>query len=51
MRHHFGEGEYERSERVIQRLLAETGVAAGDDGVVSVDATGVEIPADWDNLR
>jgi thiol-disulfide isomerase/thioredoxin len=49
--HHFGEGEYERSERVIQRLLAETGVAAGNDRVVSVDATGVEIPADWDNLR
>ena len=25
--HHFGEGEYERSERVIQRLLADAGVA------------------------
>jgi thiol-disulfide isomerase/thioredoxin len=49
--HHFGEGEYERSERVIQRLLAETGVAAGDDRVVSVDATGLETPADWDNLK
>jgi thiol-disulfide isomerase/thioredoxin len=49
--HRFGEGGYERSERVIQRLLAETGVAAGDDRVVSVDATGVETPADWDNLR
>ena len=25
--HHFGEGEYEQSEKVIQRLLAEAGVA------------------------
>ena len=28
--HHFGEGEYERSEMAIQQLLAETG-ARGDD--------------------
>jgi thiol-disulfide isomerase/thioredoxin len=49
--HHFGEGAYERSERAIQRLVAETGVAASDDRVVSVDVTGVEIPADWDNLK
>ena len=25
--HHFGEGEYEQSEKVIQRLLAEAGAA------------------------
>ncbi len=36
--HHFGEGEYEQSEKVIQRLLAEAGVAGSDAGVVSVDA-------------
>ena len=28
--HHFGEGEYERSEKAIRQLLAETG-ATGDD--------------------
>lgn len=49
--HHFGEGEYERSEQTIQRLLAEAGGAGIGGGVVSVDATGVEAPADWGNLR
>ena len=49
--HHFGEGEYGRSEMAIQRLLAEAGVGGPRDGVVSVDASGVETAADWDNLR
>ena len=49
--HHFGEGEYEQSERTIQRLLAEAGVAGAGDGIVSVDARGVEVAADWENLR
>jgi thiol-disulfide isomerase/thioredoxin len=49
--HHFGEGEYDRSERTIQRLLAEAGAAGSGEGVVSVDASGVEAPADWDSLR
>ena len=47
----FGEGEYEESEKVIQRLLAETGAAGSDAGMVSVDAPGIEAPADWANLR
>jgi thiol-disulfide isomerase/thioredoxin len=34
--HHFGEGEYEQSEMVIQKLLAEAGTAAGDQGLVQV---------------
>jgi thiol-disulfide isomerase/thioredoxin len=42
---HFGEGRYEQSERVIQRLL---GV---DRDLVSVHGLGVEAAADWDNLR
>jgi thiol-disulfide isomerase/thioredoxin len=49
--HHFGEGAYEKSELAIQRLLAETGVASLRDGVVVVDAGGVEAAADWDNLK
>ena len=49
--HHFGEGEYERSETTIQRLLAEAGAAGTGEGVVSVDGTGVEAAADWDNLK
>jgi thiol-disulfide isomerase/thioredoxin len=50
--HHFGEGEYLRSEATIQRLLAEAGVAGLRDGdVVPVAADGVEAAADWDNLK
>jgi len=48
---HFGEGEYERSERVIQRLLTEAGASSTDANVVSVEASGVEAPADWASLR
>jgi thiol-disulfide isomerase/thioredoxin len=42
---HFGEGRYEESERVIQRLL---GV---ERELVTVEGVGVEAEADWDNLR
>ena len=49
--HHFGEGGYERSERAIQRLLSEAGVANVSNGIVSVDGTGFEAAADWTNLR
>jgi thiol-disulfide isomerase/thioredoxin len=42
---HFGEGRYEQSEGVIQRLL---GV---ERELVSVEGLGVEAEADWDNLR
>jgi thiol-disulfide isomerase/thioredoxin len=49
--HHFGEGEYAQSEMVIQQLLAETGsVGAGTD-LVSVEARGLEVPAEWASLR
>ena len=52
VRHHvFGEGEYERSERIIQQLLAEAGHAVADRGLVTVDARGAEASADWKNLR
>jgi hypothetical protein len=43
--HHFGEGRYEQSERVIQRLL---GV---ERELVSVEGIGAEAEADWDHLR
>ena len=49
--HHFGEGEYQQSEMVIQQLLAEAGSAGADLEMVSVDASGVEAPADWASLR
>jgi thiol-disulfide isomerase/thioredoxin len=49
--HHFGEGEYEESERMIQKLLAEAGARNVGRELVSVDARGVEAAADWANLR
>jgi thiol-disulfide isomerase/thioredoxin len=42
---HFGEGRYEESERVIQRLL---GV---ERQLVSVEGAGVEAQADWEQLQ
>src|SRR5215216_743125 len=42
---HFGEGRYEQSERVIQRLLG------AERELVSVEALGVEAEADWDHLQ
>ena len=43
--HHFGEGRYEQSERVIQQLL---GIRRE---LVPVEGVGVEAEADWDHLR
>ncbi len=40
--HHFGEGEYEQSERVIQQLLKENGATSLSGGMTNVSATGVE---------
>src|SRR5215813_9165409 len=52
IRHHqFGEGEYERSEMIIQQLLSEAGSDESDQELVSVEAGGIEAPADWANLR
>ncbi len=51
IRHHqFGEGRYEDCERVIQRLLRDTGAEGVGDALVSVAADGVEAQADWTNL-
>lgn len=47
----FGEGEYEQSEKVIQKLLAEAGATISRGQVVSVDADGSEAPADWKDLQ
>jgi thiol-disulfide isomerase/thioredoxin len=44
---HFGEGEYEQSERVIQRALGVDRSPAA----VAVEGRGVEAAADWDHLR
>ena len=46
----FGEGEYDKSEKVIQRLLADAGVAISRNELVSVDPSGAEAQADWKHL-
>jgi cytochrome c biogenesis protein CcdA/thiol-disulfide isomerase/thioredoxin len=40
--HHFGEGEYDQSERIIQKLLAEAGYKDVPGGIVNPDAQGAE---------
>ena len=49
--HHFGEGDYEQSEMIIQQLLAEAGSGDSGQDLVSPDARGVEAAADWATLR
>ncbi len=49
--HYFGEGEYDESERVIQELLAEAGVEGVDTALVRPQPWGVELGADWDELK
>ena len=49
--HHFGEGEYEHSESVIQQLLAAAGADDGARDRVTVHGRGVEAPADWNDLE
>lgn len=46
----FGEGKYEQSEVVIQRLLAEAGVSDIGEELVSADARGAEAGAAWSEL-
>src|SRR5688572_7281589 len=48
---HFGEGEYERSEKAIRGLLAETGATGDDKNAVPIAASGFELQADWRNLK
>src|SRR5262249_39724361 len=52
IRHHqFGEGDYQRSEKVIQQLLTEAGHSDFSQELVVVDAGGAEAAADWANLK
>ena len=49
--HHFGEGEYEQAEMVIQQLLSEAGAKGVGRDLVSVDGQGLEAAADRGNLK
>ena len=49
--HHFGEGEYAESERVIQQLLREAGAVKVADGLITADATGVQLAPDMSEVQ
>jgi cytochrome c biogenesis protein CcdA/thiol-disulfide isomerase/thioredoxin len=49
--HHFGEGDYDESERVIQELLAEAGKANVASDIVKVNAKGAEAASDTGNVQ
>jgi thiol-disulfide isomerase/thioredoxin len=49
--HHFGEGEYAMAEMMLQQLLVEAGADSVYPALVSVEASGLELAADWSNLR
>jgi thiol-disulfide isomerase/thioredoxin len=49
--HHFGEGRYDESEKVIQQLLVEAGAKDVDTSVVRVDGAGSQAEGDWDDLH
>lgn len=52
IRHHqFGEGNYDRSEKVIQTLLEEAGHEDIPSDSTAVEGQGVKAAADWDELR
>jgi thiol-disulfide isomerase/thioredoxin len=48
--HHFGEGAYDEIEKVIQRLLSESGRKT-DNQLVRVTPRGLEVAADYSTLR
>jgi len=48
---HFGEGAYDESERMIQKMLGEAGADSFGRELVTVEPLRIEAPADWGNLR
>ena len=49
--HHFGEREYAMTGMVIQQLLVDAGADGIDGELVQVEPEGLEVDADWPNLR
>lgn len=49
--HHFGEGDYEKSERIIQQLLAEAGKASATSDIVTVKSSGMQAPGALDAVK
>lgn len=49
--HHYGEGQYEQSERVIQQLLKEAGHQVASTDIVSVKGAGIEAAANMAGVK
>jgi thiol-disulfide isomerase/thioredoxin len=49
--HHFGEGDYAGSEKVIQQLLKEAGQAAVPGGIAAPQGAGAEAAPDMDAMQ
>jgi cytochrome c biogenesis protein CcdA/thiol-disulfide isomerase/thioredoxin len=49
--HHDGEGDYNNSEKVIQKLLIEAGFKDVPTGIVNVQSGGAQAAADMDDLQ
>ncbi|WP_024520245.1 cytochrome c biogenesis protein DipZ [Bradyrhizobium sp. Tv2a-2] len=49
--HHFGEGDYAESERVIQRMLTDAGNKNVPTGIVAVNASGAEAASHKDDVN
>lgn len=49
--HHFGEGDYAESERVIQQLLREAGAAKVEDSLITANAQGVQLAPDMNEVQ
>ena len=49
--HHFGEGKYAMSERVLRQLLAEAGRAPKDADMARATATGAQVAAAFADVR
>jgi cytochrome c biogenesis protein CcdA/thiol-disulfide isomerase/thioredoxin len=49
--HHFGEGDYDNSERIIQLLLSQAGHKLKSADIVNVSATGAEAAADMNRVK
>jgi cytochrome c biogenesis protein CcdA/thiol-disulfide isomerase/thioredoxin len=49
--HHFGEGDYDSSERVIQQLLAQAGASTVSTSLVTVSAAGAEAAPDLADVQ
>jgi len=49
--HHFGEGEYDKSEQVIQELLKQRNANVKVAGLVQVNGSGAQAAADTDDIQ